>query len=105
MSGYSAQKPSNMSEYIANLNMAPPTQDLPNGSEFNMDDELAMFTNTQFFDFDLGQDANLQPTNFDRSTTENELKPLDFDLNGEQGVDSLCSYSSNLPPLFPCTSS
>jgi len=80
MPGYN--KTPNMSDFIANLNMAPPAQDLP---EFNIEDDLAIFTNTQFFDFDLGQDANLQPTNFERPTTSSgdELKPLDFDLNGD----------------------
>lgn len=88
-----------MSEFIANLNMAPPAaQDLASGPDFNMDDELAMFTNTQFFDFDLGQDANLQPTNYERPT-ENELKPLDFDLQGEQEDKSLLSQI--LLPIHP----
>jgi len=59
--------------------MAPPAQDLPNGPEINFEDELAMFTNTQFFDFDIGQDANLQPTNFERPTESD----LDFDIPGE----------------------
>jgi hypothetical protein len=51
---------------------------------FNLDDELAMFTNTQFFDFDLGQDADLQPSNFDFNAQSRvapvttEIKPLDF---------------------------
>lgn len=75
---------SNMSEFIANLNMAPPTQELPTtAADFNLEDDLAMFTNTQFFDFDLGQDANLQPSTFERPTTENELKSLEFDVHGE----------------------
>lgn len=67
MAGYNGQRGPNVSEFIANLNAIPPTQDLAGqGPEnFNLDDELAMFTNTQFFDFDLGQDADLQPSTFD----------------------------------------
>jgi hypothetical protein len=64
---YNGLRGPNVSEFIANLNMTPSAQDMANQGQdnFNLDDELAMFTNTQFFDFDLGQDADLQPTNFD----------------------------------------
>lgn len=73
-----------MSEFIANLNMAtPPTRELHNTTDFNnLEDDLAMFTNTTFFDFDLGQDANLQPSSFERPTVNSsELKPLDFEIH------------------------
>ena len=55
-----------------------------------MDDDLAMFTNTQFFDFDLGQDADLH-ADFEgrgaapQSTIASEsvdMKPMDFSLQG-----------------------
>jgi hypothetical protein len=78
----------NMSEYIAQLNSIPSAQDLESSNNFNLDDDLAMFTNTQFFDFDLGQDADLQPGNFDGRGGETiapegvEMKPLDFSLQG-----------------------
>jgi hypothetical protein len=61
MSAYNAQRGPNVSEFIANLNAIPSAQDIPQ-ENFNFDDDLAMFTNTQFFDFDLGQDADLQPS-------------------------------------------
>jgi hypothetical protein len=66
MAGYNGQRGPNVSEFIANLNTIPSAQDVAGqGPEnFNLDDELAMFTNTQFFDFDLGQDADLKPSNF-----------------------------------------
>ena len=54
-----------MSEYIANLNAIPPAAAEVNQDEdLNFDADLAMFTNTQFFDYDLGQDTDLQSTNF-----------------------------------------
>lgn len=62
---YSGRTGPNVSEYIANLNAIPPTAaEITNDEEVNFDAELAMFTNTQFFDYDLGQDTDLQSTNF-----------------------------------------
>jgi hypothetical protein len=57
---YNGRTGPNVSEYIANLNAIPSATDLPNDDEFNLDADLAMFTNTQFFDYDLGQDTDLQ---------------------------------------------
>jgi hypothetical protein len=76
MAGYSGQRGPNVSEFIANLNAIPSAQDMAGQGpdNFNLDDELAMFTNTQFFDFDLGQDADLKPANFD------------FDFNAQNRV-------------------
>lgn len=59
---YSGRTGPNVSEYIANLNAIPSAADLPNDEEFNLDADLAMFTNTQFFDYDLGEDTDLQAT-------------------------------------------
>lgn len=85
MSSYSERRGPNVSEYVANLNAIPSAQDLSNADNFNMDDELAMFTNTQFFDFDAGQDADLHLGGFgsegaSRATAapEKEMAPLDF---------------------------
>jgi hypothetical protein len=86
MAAYSGQRGPNVSEFIANLNTFPPGQDMTGQSHenFNLDDELAMFTNTQFFDFDLGQDADLQPSSFDFNAQSKvapattDIKALDF---------------------------
>jgi hypothetical protein len=82
-----------VSEYIANLNAVPSAQDLQssNADNFNLDEDLAMFTNTQFFDFDLGQDADLQPSNYGVDGREApslpaegvDLKQLDFSIQGK----------------------
>lgn len=61
MSSFDNQRAPNVSEFIANLNAIPSAQDLAAQQDFNFDDDLAMFTNTTFFDFDLGQSADLQP--------------------------------------------
>lgn len=65
---YNGRRAPNVSQYIATLNMTPTAQELAAQSSseaFNLEEDLAMFTNTQFFDFDLGQDANLQPVDFE----------------------------------------
>jgi len=75
-----------VSQYIANLNAIPTAQDLQNSNQdnFNIDDDLAMFTNTQFFDFDVGHDAGLEGDNFDGlggqsvASDTMDLKALDF---------------------------
>ena len=47
------------SEFLANLNAIPTAADMAAPQDFNFDDDLAMFTNTTFFDFDLGQDLDV----------------------------------------------
>lgn len=92
---YNGRRAPNVSQYIATLNMTPTPQELAAQSSsetFNLEEDLAMFTNTQFFDFDLGQDANLQPVDFELDAGQmrggdagavvgqasDELKDLDF---------------------------
>jgi hypothetical protein len=87
MSAFNGQRGPNVSEYIANLNAIPSAQDMAsqNQDNFHLDDDLAMFTNTQFFDFDLGQDADLQPTSFafDGQSRTAPVAPAD----GIKGID------------------
>lgn len=59
---YNGRRGPNVSEYIANLNAIPSAQDLQASDSLDFENDLALFTNTQFFDFDLGQDADLQET-------------------------------------------
>jgi hypothetical protein len=84
---YSERRGPNVSEYVANLNAIPSAQDLQSSSadNFNLDDELAMFTNTQFYDFDAGNDADIHLGGFSSDGTargtiapEKEMAPLDF---------------------------
>jgi hypothetical protein len=99
---YNGRRAPNVAEYIAQLNAIPSAQDLQNADSYNLEDDLAMFTNTHFFDFDLGQDADLQPESFDARggstvTTDGlDMKPLDFNLEGK-----ICHYICFLPlPLL-----
>lgn len=89
MSTYSARRAPNVSQYIANLNTVPSAADLAAQQELGtFDDDLAMFTNTQFFDFDgdmpafsempqQQSPANMQP---------NMHKPLDFGTHGKHSI-------------------
>jgi hypothetical protein len=90
---YNSRTRLNVSEYVAGLNIAPSAQELAGHETFSIDDDLAMFTNTQFYDFDLGQNvsSDLQQNNFDipgethaatSSNAPNEDLKLDFGLQG-----------------------
>lgn len=78
---YNGRRGPNVSEYIANLNAIPSPQDMHNQDNLNFEDDLALFTNTQFFDFDHQQDLDLQQT-FDGAHAAGDaaldMKALDF---------------------------
>ncbi|PHH79771.1 hypothetical protein CDD82_2179 [Ophiocordyceps australis] len=64
MSTYSGRHGPNVSQFLRDLNTISP-QDTTTDDAFSMEDDLALFTNTQFFDFDSGQnlDYQAQPSN------------------------------------------
>ncbi|MCJ1414665.1 hypothetical protein MMC32_000992 [Xylographa parallela] len=89
MSGYSARKAPNVSQYIANLNTIPSAHDIATGQDgYPLDDDLAIFTNAEFFDFDLGEnyDPSLERRTKQRtaSSENNDGKALNYD-NGRGG--------------------
>ena len=57
MASFNGRRGPNVSQYLRELHSIP-EQDSAQGESFNMDDDLAMFTNTQFFDFDSGQNTD-----------------------------------------------
>ncbi|TAQ85925.1 hypothetical protein B7494_g5760 [Chlorociboria aeruginascens] len=85
---YNGRRGPNVSEYIANLNAIPSAQDLQSQENFttNLEDDLAMFTNTQFFDFDSGHDADPQLANYGvdgsggTAASDSDMKAIDFNL-------------------------
>lgn len=103
---YNGRRAPNVSEYIAQLNSIPSAQDIHSADNFNLDDDLAMFTNTQFFDFDLGQDADLQPGNFDGRGAQTvapdnvEMKALDFNLSGDFNFPDFNTFTPAPPTAF-----
>ncbi|KOS20397.1 Regulatory protein cys-3 [Escovopsis weberi] len=68
MSNYNGRHGPNVSQYLRDLNTTIHPQEAAAAcasasaveENFNMDDELALFTNTQFFDFDSGQNTDFQ---------------------------------------------
>jgi hypothetical protein len=78
---YNGRRGPNVSEYIANLNAIPTAQDLSNQDSF-VDDDLALFTNTQFFDFDLGQEVDLQAGGFADGQPAPAADNFDVDVKG-----------------------
>ena len=62
MSGYSPRRAPNVSQYIANLNAIPSAHDLATQQQesYNIEDDLAIFTNAEFYDFDL--DDSIDPS-------------------------------------------
>ncbi|ODA82162.1 hypothetical protein RJ55_00668 [Drechmeria coniospora] len=59
MSTFNGRHGPNVSQYLRDLNTINP-QDAVREETFTMEDDLALFTNTQFFDFDSGQNLDFQ---------------------------------------------
>jgi hypothetical protein len=100
--GRRATKVSELLEYIAQLNTMPPPQDLESLENFNLDGNWDMYTNPQFFDFELGQDADLPPGSFDGKggvtvAQDNiDIKPPGSDLPGEQMLENFALLYASL---------
>ncbi|KAM5361637.1 hypothetical protein ACJZ2D_012980 [Fusarium nematophilum] len=59
MSNYNGRRGPNVSQYLRDLN-AINRQEPSDAEPFNMEEDLALFTNTQFFDFETGQNTDYQ---------------------------------------------
>lgn len=108
MAGYNGRRAPNFSQYLDDLNTIPSPYDQAlqqqqqQQNTINFDEELALFTNAEFFDFDKFGDLSLP--SFDtvedkntnagsRDQTQNEdMKFLDF-LNGKLKATVGCSWS------------
>jgi hypothetical protein len=75
-STYNGRRGPNVSQYLRDLNAVKPQDPVPE-ENLNFDEDLAMFTNTQFFDFDSGQTTEFQaqPAAADGSTTPSASTP------------------------------
>ncbi|KAG8405209.1 hypothetical protein J3458_021879 [Metarhizium acridum] len=105
MSTYNGRHGPNVSQYLRDLNTISP-QDTTGPAEdaFNMEDDLALFTNTQFFDFDSGQntDFQAQPVKVDvenatrhGSTTSGDVTPVQATMNDMPNVDFISAGDFN----------
>jgi hypothetical protein len=119
MANYNGRRMPNFSQYLDDLNAIPSPYDQAQQQQqqqttFN-DEDLALFTNTEFFEFDKFTDFGLPSFSpedkthealSDQSTQNDDLKFLDF-LNGKCGqfwflsFASLGSPESELHGLFP----
>lgn len=71
MSGYNGRRAPNVSQYIANLNTIPSAAESAIQPDFgNFQEELDLFTNTQFFDYDLDETAPTQSPEIAFTTAE-----------------------------------
>jgi len=79
-----------VSQYIANLNTIPSAADSTAQQDFGtFDDELALFTNTQFFDFDMNESASGIPNDikFSPEQPRPRQSPVDLDTSTTLGQD------------------
>ena len=92
MATYNGRRAPNVSQYIANLNTIPSAHDIATQEQegFNIEDDLATFTNAEFLDFDLGEPIEQPPIDYDPSHDQQarrdeaatkETKNVDF-ING-----------------------
>lgn len=82
MAGWQGRKSPNVSHYLANLNAIPSAHDVID-DDFDIDKELAQFTNTEFLDFDTGLFLEQTVPEYipDGKEIANDAKDLDF-VNG-----------------------
>ncbi|KAK3988153.1 hypothetical protein QBC44DRAFT_105678 [Cladorrhinum sp. PSN332] len=119
MSYAGARRGVNVSQYLRNLNV----QESPGEETFITDEELAkdlaLFTNTQFFDFETGQNTDYQappvkpetvqsPTEDVTSATDSVMGDFpagfDFSIAGDFSFGDFSStYTSPTVPAFPDT--
>ena len=59
MSNYNGRRAPNVSQYLRDLNAINP-EPATEENFANMEDDLSLFTNTQFFDFETGQNTDYQ---------------------------------------------
>lgn len=59
MAAYNGRKGPNVSQYLSNLNAIPSDHEIPTQPPegFDFTNDLAAFTNAEFFDFDQGENA------------------------------------------------
>jgi hypothetical protein len=106
MAAYNGRRAPNFSQYLDDLNAIPSPYDQAlqqqqQHTTLNLDEELALFTNTEFFDFDKFTDLSLP--NFDSvddktlaaadQSQNADMKFLDF-LQGKLGLQIYCSSHS-----------
>lgn len=87
-----------MSQYVANLNTIPSAQDTAsrNQDPLEIENDLALFTNTEFFDFDLGEVPDLtQPVDYDPAIEERARRQNASAYNRRLNSDNTNTNNNN----------
>ena len=58
MANFANRRAPNVSQYLANLNVIPSEHDQQQEQAYSVDNDLDMFTNAEFFNFDLTEGVN-----------------------------------------------
>ncbi|KAK9387173.1 hypothetical protein V1515DRAFT_586623 [Lipomyces mesembrius] len=97
---YSSHRGLNVSQYIANLNSIEPLDFPPSKQQ----DDLSLFANTQFFDFDMGRSTDAGVTvddlQFDRDNDSDRRRRASTKQPGHHDQlqkDAMVSPSGNIP--------
>ncbi|KAL5596509.1 hypothetical protein BROUX41_006734 [Berkeleyomyces rouxiae] len=112
MTSYNGRRAPNVARYLSNLNMLEPSA--PAADEtYNLESDLALFTNAQFFDFDSGQNTDFQapppPTKIEgepasaASASPTEISDMGF-MSGDFNFDFSNTYTTPTIPGFPADS-
>ncbi|KAL9065368.1 MAG: hypothetical protein Q9161_008271 [Pseudevernia consocians] len=98
MDGYKGRKAPNVSHYLANLNALPSAHDMATQQQedFNIDDELAQFTNTEFLDFDAGDLLEQPMPEYDPSVEE-KARRENIIANNELGGKGMDFVTGDFP--------
>ncbi|KAI4283923.1 MAG: hypothetical protein L6R35_005019 [Caloplaca aegaea] len=104
MAGYGGRKGPNVAHYLANLNAIPSEHDVvtqqQQPDDFDFSNDLAAFTNTEFFDFDQGEHVFQSPVvEFDASNQA--LNPADDTAAVTQGGIKSGEFDFQFSPLDP----
>ncbi|KAJ5081493.1 hypothetical protein NUU61_009757 [Penicillium alfredii] len=106
MAGYNGRRAPNVSQYLDDLNTIPSAYDQAlqqqQQNSFNVDEELALFTNTEFFDFDKFTDLSLPSFDVENDKTHAESlsdhSPQSADM---KFLDFLNDGLGNMPEYQP----
>jgi hypothetical protein len=93
MSNFNGRRGPNVSQYLRDLN-AINRQENAHEEPFNMEEDLALFTNTQFFDFETGQNTDYQahPTKIDLEAPQS-TSPSDDMTPAPSVVGDIATYN------------
>jgi hypothetical protein len=97
MSGYSGRRgqPVNVSQLLQDLNRIPEPAPQPEDNLPSLDDELAMFTNTNFIDWDAGTPRGNAPSTHE--TPSSTTSPTERVSSEAVSGGEMSGFDFNLP--------